>query len=287
MILADTSEPDSIVSLIRQGVPVTVSPLNQNKIADYFFGTYEGRRVQFNRVQAGELVGDVDSMEDELRRYYDSADESNQIIEGLLSPVKLYMKGAAAEVHDHSRDGRSGGGTGSRPSVGSLSTRDLGGRVFTYPIQPSGFIDRGHSFTTVRMSELYAWIYRLGQLGVHTYYTNNWEETARFLMTVYRNEQKPPDSHTTFKRIYRPKVYIKTEKDMTPNELVEHKFIKSLLFLSSAYQLGIGEVKARAIASSFCNILDLATASLGELAAVEGIGTRQAGKILESLGRDI
>ena len=274
MILIDVSEPDTIVSLIRQGVTVTVSPLNQGKIADYFFGTYEGRRVQFNRVQAGELIGDIDSMEDELRRYYNSADESNMIIEGLISPIKLYMKEGVAKVHDHT-------------SQKVLSTRDLGAKLFTYAVKPSGYIEHGHSFSTARMSELYAWIYRLGQLGVHTYFTNNWEETARFLMTAYRNEQKPPESHTTFQRIYRPKVHIKTEKDMTTAELEEHQFVKSLLFLSSAYQLGIGEVKARAIADRFCNLLDLATASEGELAGVTGVGVRMAKKILSSLGRDI
>ncbi len=249
-------------------------PLNQNRIADYFFGNYEGKRKQFGRVQAGELIGDIDSMEDELKRYYNSADETNQIIEGLLSPVKLYMKNASSKVSDHSHQR-------------FVSARDLGAKIFTYPVQPSGFIEHGHSFTTARMSELYAWIYRLSQLGVNTYYTNNWEETARFLITVYRNEQKPPEAHTTFKRIYRPKVHIKTEKDMTDAELTEHKLTKSLLFLSSAYQLGVGEVKARAIAAKFCCLLDIAISSVDDLMQVDGVGERMAKKILVSLGRDI
>jgi len=274
MILIDVSEPDSIADLIQQGIPTTKSPLNQNKIADYFFGNYEGKRIQFNRVQAGELIGDIDSMEDELKRYYNSADESNMIIEGLMSPVKLYMKSGSADVSDHS-------------SIRSASTRDLGAKIFSYQVQPSGYIERGHSFSTARVSEIYTWIYRLDKLGISTFLTNNWEETARFLMVVYRNEQKPPEAHTTFQRIYRPKIHIKTEKDMTVAEAEEHRFIKSLLFLSSAYQLGIGEVKARAIADAFCNMLDLATAGVSELAGVSGIGDRAARKILSSLGRNI
>lgn len=283
MILVDTAEPDSIVRLLQQAIPATTkSSLNQSKIADYFFGSYEGRRIQFGRVQAGELVGDVDSMEDELKRYYNSADETNQIIEGLLSPVKLYMKEGSAKIHDISGGRRSGGASATIPS-----TRDLGARIFAYPVQPSGFIEHGHSFTTVRISELYAWIYRLNQLGVSTFFTNNWEETARFLITVYRNEQKPPEAHSTFNRIYRPKVHIKTEKDMTKEEVDYIRFVKSLMFLSVAYRLGIGEVKARAIADKFCNILDLSTASLSELVEVEGVGRRMAENILSSLGRDI
>ena len=124
MILADTSEPNTIVKLLQQSIPTTVSPLNQHSIADYFFGNYEGKTKQFNRVQAGELVGNVDSMEDELKRYYDSADETNQIIEGLISPVKLYMKEGSAKVSNHS-------------NIRFASTRDLGAKIFTYPVDPS------------------------------------------------------------------------------------------------------------------------------------------------------
>jgi hypothetical protein len=275
MILADTSELDTIVKLLQQAIPnTTKSPLNQHSMADYYFGNYEGKTCQFNRVQAGELVGNVDSMEDELKRYYDSADETSQIIEGLLSPVKLYMKEGSAKVSTYS---------GSRIA----SSRDLGAKIFTYPITPAGFIEGGHSFTTVRMSELYAWIYRLDKLGVSTFFTNNWEETARFLIAVYKNEQKSPDSHTTFNRVYRPKVYIKHEKNMTKEELDTYRLTKSLMFLSSAYGLGIGEVKAKALADKFCNILDIAMASVPDLATVEGIGTITAKKILSSLGRSV
>jgi hypothetical protein len=262
VILVDTAEPANIVKLLRQAVPVTVSPLNQNKIADYFFGNYEGKRLQFGRVQAGELIGDIDSMEDELRRYYNSTDETNQIIEGLISPVRLYMKEGSAPVSDHSY---------------LVNTRDLGAKIFCYPVMPSGFIEHGHSFTTTQMAELYAWIYRLDQVGVSTYYTNNWEETARFLVTVFRNEQKPPEEHTTFKRVYRPRVQIK-EAD---------SFLKSLLFLSSAYKLGIGDVKAQALADKFVNILDLAMASIEEVASCEKIGNKKAKEILKALGREI
>ena len=39
MILADTSEPDAIVRLLQQAVPDSDKfPLNQNGVADYFFG---------------------------------------------------------------------------------------------------------------------------------------------------------------------------------------------------------------------------------------------------------
>lgn len=295
MILVDVSEPESIVTLLQQAVPVTRAPLNQNKIADYCFGNYEGKTRQFGRVQAGELVGNIDSMEDELRRYYDQADETNQIIEGLLSPVRLYMPKASADISAHGEGMRCGGATvrgggataKSSGATAVVSSRDLGARVFAYPVQPSGFIEHGHSFTTVRMSELYAWIYRLSQLGVNTYYTNNWEETARFLIAVYRNEQKPPEEHQTFKRIYRPRVYIKHEKNMTDTELAEYRLTKALLLLSSAYSLGIGEARARELAGRYCTLLDISLASVSDITETKGIGRAQAEKLLRALGRDI
>ncbi len=63
--------------------------------------------------------------------------------------------------------------------------------------------------------------------------------------------------------------------------------MKSLLFLSNAYQLGIGEKKARLLADRFVCILDIATASVAELVEVEGVGKKMAEKILTSLGREI
>ena len=289
MIFVDTSEPDTIFRLLQQAIPTTTrAPLNNTKIADYFFGSYEGKTKQFGRVQAGELVGNIDSMEDELRRYYDSADETNQIIEGLISPVKLYMLKAAAEIKAVGEEMSGGGHTApSGRYQAPPSSRDLGAKVFTYPVEPSGFIQHGHSFTTARMSEIYAWIYRLSQFGIATYYTNNWEETSRFLISAYKNDQKPPEEHKTFQRIYRPKVYIKHEKNMTPEELAEYRLTKALLLLSTTYNLGIGEVRARKLAEEFANLMDISLASIKEISAVEGIGKAMAEKLLRALGRNI
>jgi len=287
MILVDTSEPDTIINLLQQAIPTTKAPLNQRGMADYFFGNYEGKTRQFGRVQAGELVGNVDSMEDELRRYYDSADETNQIIEGLLSPVKLYMKDSSAKIRSIGNEGRMRSGGATPATMHPPSTRDLGAKVFTYPVTPAGFIEHGHSFTTVRMSELYAWIYRLSQFGIITYYTNNWEETARLLISIYKNEQKPPETHSTFKRIYRPKVYIKHEKNMTAGELEIYRLTKALLLLSTTYNLGIGEIRASALAERFCNLLDIAIAPTKELTAIDGIGKIMAEKLQRSLGRNV
>jgi len=272
MLLVDSAEPENIVKLLRQSCPVTVTNLNQLHMSDYFFGNYEGKRLQFSRKQAGELVGGIDEAEKQLADYYDNADENYQIVEGIISPDKLKIKGAAIPVDSH--------GT-------SVSTRDLGARIYSYKVEPGGFIEKGHSFTVVNDSLIAAWVHRLAKAGIPTYRTINWIETARLLSAIYRNEQKPPEDHSTLQRVIRPHLHIKMEKDMTEAEKEHYRLMKSMLFLSNAYQLGIGEKKAKALADRFCNILDIATVSVSELAGVEGIGRKMAEKILSSLGRDV
>ena len=241
-------------------------------MSDYWFANYEGKRLQFSRKQAGELVGNVDEAERQLASYYANADKNYQIVEGIISPDSLKIKKATVPLDAHGS---------------STSTRDLGAKLYCYKVEPGGYITKGHSFSAFNDSLLYAWTHRLAEAGIVTYHTTNWVGTARLLSAIYRNEQKPPEQHSTLQRVVRPNIHIKTEKDMTEVQMVEYRFMKSLLFLSNAYQLGIGEKKARALADRFVCILDIATASVAELVEVEGIGRKMAEKILTSLGRDI
>jgi len=272
VLLIDSHEPDGIVKLLQQTCPVAVASLNKANMSDYFFGSYDGTRLQFSRKQAGELVGNVDEAEKQLAEYYHNADENYQIIEGIINPDRLKIKGASVEIDAHGS---------------SLSTRDLGAKLFCYKVEPGGFIKSGHSFSAINDSLLAAWTHRLAKAGIVTYYTINWVHTARLLSAIYRNEQKPPEEHSTLQRIIRPQVHIKTEKDMTPEQKEEYRFTKSLMFLSNAYQWGVGEKKARLIADKFCNILDLCTAGMSDLMSVEGVGKKMAEKILSSLGREV
>jgi len=290
MILADNSEPAELIKLIQQAVPVVVSPLNQMHISDYFFGNYEGKRLQFSRKQAGELLGNIDEAEDQLRDYYEQADENYQIVEGIISPFPLATltdkqyyairtgKVAWHEIRYTERE--------REPPSGVPTTRDHSPKLGSYSYRVESFTDRmgmtksaltsGRSFDAP-ISLLYVWLHRLTKAGIVTYWTVNWEETARLLMTIYRNEQKPPEEHTTLSRVIRPRIQVKEPEP----------FLKALMFLSNAYQLQIGEVKAKAITEKFCNILDLATSSVSDICAVEGIGRKIAEKLLSALGREI
>lgn len=262
ILLIDSNEPDNIVKLLRQSCPVTVANLNMGNMSDYFFGSYDGKRLQFSRKQAGELVGGVDEAEKQLAEYYHNAEKNYQIIEGIISPDKLKIKGVLVPIDGHGS---------------SVSTRDLGARLFCYKVEPGGFIEKGHSFTAVNDSLIAVWIHRLAEAGIPTYRTINWVETARLLSAIYRNEQKPPEEHSTLQRVVRPRIHIRGADP----------FMKSLLFLSNAYQLGIGEKKAKALTGRFCHILDMATSTVEDLAATEGIGKKMAERILSSLGRDV
>ncbi|KKL84136.1 hypothetical protein LCGC14_1967780, partial [marine sediment metagenome] len=202
-----------------------MADLNIKGMSDYWFANYEGKRLQFSRKQAGELVGDIDTAEKQLAEYYHNADKNYQIIEGIISPDRLKMKGASVEIDAHGS---------------SVSTRDLGAKLYCYKVEPGGFIIGGHSFSAVNDSLLAAWTHRLAESGIVTYYTINWVHTARLLSAIYRNEQKPPEEHQTLQRIIRPQIHIKTEKNMTDKQKEEYRFIKSLLFLSNAYRWGVG-----------------------------------------------
>lgn len=287
-LLVDSNEPDSIIRLLKQSVPVAVTNLNSLHMSDYFFSNYEGKTFQFSRKQAGELVGNIDEAEDQLRDYYSKADENFQIVEGILSPVPL------AIITDKQlyaiRSGKVKWQGNYTPSTRPIEEfhpslpPPVPHGLYAYKVEAVSdvigtthyVLASGRVFNTP-ISLLNAWLHRLTEAGISTYWTLNWWETAKLLAVIYRNEQKPPEEHSTLQRVIKPRIQIR-EAD---------PFLKSLLFLSSAYKLGIGEKKASALAEHFVNVLDLATADLNEVASVEGIGKKTATKILSSLGRDV
>ena len=92
-------------------------------MSDYWFANYEGKRLQFSRKQAGELVGNIDEAEKQIASYYGNAEENYQIVEGFISPDKLKIKGAAVPIDGHGFN---------------ASTRDLGAKLFCYKVEPGG-----------------------------------------------------------------------------------------------------------------------------------------------------
>jgi len=270
MILVDVSEPEDIVKLLEQSVPVSVLPLNQTSRADYYFGGDGDKTIQFNRVQAGELLGNIDSMEDELRRYYSSADDNNMIIEGLITDVPITKKDK---------------------SMVSVSVRMKGrpSTLFTYRIAPNGYLFSEHAYDE-GADKFFAWLYRLKQAGVATFQTWNYVGTAKLIAAVYHNCQKPVDEHNTLNRYYIPRISL-GEKDEEGKRITirqQNPFIRGLMALSIIYRFDIGEKKATALyKAGYKSLYDLAFASIAELTHVEGIGKATAEKLLSAIGVEL
>jgi len=257
MILVDNSEPEELISLLRQSAPVSIMTLNQTRRSDYYFGGEDGKTRQFSRKQAGELLSDIDNAESQLRDYYESADENYQIVEGLISSVPLTRRNRSLDAISVRRQ--------ARPT-----------NMFSYKVAESGYIYDEHVWN-ISSAMLYAWLFQLDQVGITTYYTENYVGTARLLAAIYKNCQKAPEEHTTLQRYIKPRIVV---KDQDP-------FIKALMALSLAYQIGIGEDKAVKIATRYHSVLDIVMSEPEELCEIEGIGKKTAEKLLQSLGRDI
>lgn len=254
-LLMDTAEPEAIERLVSQSLQTVRINLNQTSRADYYFGGEDGKTRQFCRVQTHELLSDMDSQEDELRRYYNSADESNLVVEGLVSSIALSNK-RARTLEDVSvrRHGR--------PTA-----------LYSYKVTDSGYIYDEQVWET-SASKYFAWVASLDNAGIRTYYTVNWTETAKLLVAIYKWSQKP--THSTLNRYYRPRIAIKEQNPM----------VKALMGLSYAYGLDIGEVKATALASEYSNLMSLAVANVSDICQLAGIGKVIANRLLLALGRE-
>jgi len=239
-------------------------PLNRTHRSDYYFGGEDGKTRQFSRKQAGELLGNIDEAEDQLRDYYNNADENYQIVEGIISPVAITKRDRSLE---------------------SISIRKgfSPTNLYTYKITEAGHLYDEHTWNT-SSSMLDAWEYRLEQAGIYTYYRVNWVATAKLLAAIYKNCQKPPKEHTTLQRIINPKIVIHTPQNMTLEELKRYNYIKTLMGLAGAE---LGETKATALVDYFNDPISLFMASIEEIAELEGFGKKTAQKILVAIGREL
>lgn len=250
MILIDIAEPAEICNLIKQTVPITIAPLNQASMADYRLSGFDGHSIQVNRTQAGELLSNIDSFEDELRRYYKSADEFYAVIEGIISPYKLSAIRSPQDI--------------------SLRPLAPPGSLYTYAISDRGYIYDERVYN-VSNKMFKAWLYQIDKAGITVMYTINYVDTAACLVALHENAQKA--EHSTLQRYYKPKIRIKPH----------NPHVVALMALSSAYQLDVGQKKAEALIDYFGTVFNVLIASSGDLQEVEGIGPTIAKKIVNSI----
>ena len=85
-MLVDIFEPQEILPLLKQSIPVSVTDLNISGYADYFFSSCDGHIIQAERKQNGELLSNLMRVEEQLSRQYNQPAENILIIEGFIIP---------------------------------------------------------------------------------------------------------------------------------------------------------------------------------------------------------
>lgn len=164
-MLVDVHEPDDAVPLLGQSLEAVKEPINQQGYADYLWTGTDGRE-QCERKQWQEILGDMDSVEDQLRREVQAHPDVRTflVIEGVATPDVQGSK------------------------VWTLSKART--RQVLYPT---------HNHRT-SMSKAYAWIVQV-QKFMEVYFTPTFHATTVLLVAAYNSAQK--EEHTTFNRYLR------------------------------------------------------------------------------------
>jgi len=256
-MVIDTAEPVEIEHLLTPCITVARTSLNQNFMADYFWSGVDGKTRQVCRVQAGELLGNIDSQEAELRKYYNSADETYLFIEGIVCQNSLVKKPAVTGF------GKKGKG---------LNTRlfdDGSPGVYTHRVSDKGYIMTAHKFHT--MYSLYAaWKWRLTQVGIGVLETVNYVETAQLLVAAYKSCQKT--EHHVLTRYIGQRISIP-------------KYNSHIVTLMGIEGAELGEVRAKALVDEFGCAFNVFTATTEDLVAVKGLGKKSIEKLMRAIGR--
>lgn len=166
----DIFEPSNIEELLKPAVPLVRANLNMLNYADYYWTCIDGHTTQLERKQWQELLGEFDIIEEQLRKYMDSADEMGLIVEGILLPHSLGCEVRIVESNGFIRSYKQKRKDGSE-AIGI------------------------HKY---RYSEIIAWLWSLDKQGITYYPSLNATTTAMMLSAFYHNSQKP--EHTTLRR---------------------------------------------------------------------------------------
>ena len=137
-------------------------PLNEMGFADYMWHTWDGKAKQRERKQAGELLGKVKLVEEQLKRQIDLgvADQLGLIVEGMIGPSPTGCIAYAMSMDDKVM----------------YKTGN-----FRYP------------YTAIMK-----WFANLEDVGIPVRFTPSWKGTAMLIGALHDNDQKP--THSLFTR---------------------------------------------------------------------------------------
>ena len=167
MLLCDVHEPvDKFLKYCSPAIPCKSEILNERLFADYKWNDLTGRVTQVERKQWGEVLANVDAVEDQLRRHKKNQPEARLLflIEGMVS-------------------------------------EDSSGVYILNPAKGNNIWVKGYRSGT-RLSRIYSWLYNASEY-VEIFQTFSYEMTCQFLVQAYNQDQKEEHEHKTFNRYYK------------------------------------------------------------------------------------
>lgn len=159
----DRHEADDLIALLAQVVPVEKSNLNDASRSDFYW-IAQGESYQFEHKQAGEIMGSLDSCEEQLRRAYPLADHCGLVIEGIITPSP---DGCTVYAWKDYRGG-----------VAAFESRTV-----------------HQSYTGYR-----SWLAGLRAWGISVLEVPNRTALVSALVAEYTHSLKPAEEHATFRR---------------------------------------------------------------------------------------
>jgi ERCC4-type nuclease len=156
----DSHEPDEMARLLTTCVSLEIEALNEHGYADYLWEDYEGKLVQVERKTWNELLADLDSVEEQVRK---------EIVNNPDVRTMLVVEGTAI------------------PTVSGTTT--LG------PTRGSILVPKSNYSRHIQM--VYGWLYQV-EKHCEVYMTSCLHSTARALIAFCQADQK--EDHNTFSR---------------------------------------------------------------------------------------
>lgn len=168
MIRVDAFEPVEIMNLIGQSCPATRANLNNAGFADYLWQDHAGDPVQVERKQWGEILSDLEGIEEQLRREFIMTPSMYLLIEGLVEPSPNGILGFKRN-----------------------QMKPIWTPAHEWKNQP-------HFWSRVQ-----AWLWSLDKAGITIVQTPTLGATATTLVAMYKQHQDP--THTVLNRYLKPR----------------------------------------------------------------------------------
>lgn len=170
-VYLDTHESDEFETLLGQLVPTERAALNPER-ADVWWLDCAGRSIQWECKQAGELLGSLSDVEEQLMREVPSCDYTGLTVRGLITPT-------------------------------------LDGWCQTWkPAKANPRIYIADQFYRTRYSAYAEWTVRLEHAGIVVKEVGDLPGLCIMLAADYKNGQKDASEHRTMKQIIHVKQYL-------------------------------------------------------------------------------